>query len=500
MMGADGAKANGPVRCCWSGADAGKGDMSWSAEPLLRDGPGEGKHQSWTRTAVVALDERPLVGVAVIGGALGSLAATGASVFAAVLVVPAVAVLASRYPRLAACRLAAAFVALPAVGALEDDHRFWDGPVLPALSVLAVAAIARASRSPRKAAVIVGQAVAAGTVLIGSGLVPADALVRAASPPSDQRDRAQPMAATTPAPEAGPGRPSASATAAAAVATKLRGVEASTVEVSPPANVGGRALGNGLLAHTAAQHAELDRLRALTLAPLVFFDPGNDAAAAVLGDLRRAAHVAILLDGTGSDLPSVEQKSRALLNQACPDPQRCDTAVVAFDYAPPSWEMAALPGGRGRAERPADDLVTVAGNVRREAGPDAAITVIGHSYGSLVVGLSLARGLDVDRAVFTGAMGIGADSVADLGTAAVVYNGLAAGDDVAEAAACSLSAHANPFADRSCGRNRYGPSTATDGFGAVPLDVTGGPGHNKYFHPGTASIISLAAVVNLPRP
>ncbi|MGQ0618253.1 MAG: alpha/beta hydrolase [Acidimicrobiia bacterium] len=472
--------------------------MSWSAEPLLRDGPGEGKDSSWARSAVAALDERPLVGAALIGGALGSLAATGAALFAALLVVPAVAVLASRYPRLAACRLAAAFVALPALGALADDHPFWDGPVLPALAVLAVAAIAQASRSPRKAAVMVGQAAAAGTVLIGSGLVPGDVLVRAESLSSDPRSRVQPMAATTPAPVAGLGRPSA--VAAAAVVTKLRGVEASTVEVSPPANVGGRPLGDGLRANTAAQHAELERLRALTLAPLVFFDPGNDAAAAVLGDLRRAAHVAILLDGTGSDLPSVEQKSRALLNQACPDPQRCDTAVVAFDYAPPSWEMAALPGGRGRAGRPADDLVTLAGNVRREAGPDATVTVIGHSYGSLVVGLSLARGLDVDRAVFTGAMGVGADSVADLGTGAVVYNGLAAGDDVAEAAACSLAAYANPLADRSCGRNRYGASTATDGFGALPLDVTGGPGHNKYFHPGTTSVISLAAVVNLPRP
>ncbi len=131
-------------------------------------------------------------------------------------------------------------------------------------------------------------------------------------------------------------------------------------------------------------------------------DPdGQGRAVEVIGDLEQARNVAVLVPGMGNSLDTFRgQSDRADLIRQEGGP---GTAAIAWlDYESPQGfveaasKQAALDGGPRLARflTELDDLT------------DATTTLVGHSYGTDVVGQALLNGGRADRVVLTGSPGI----------------------------------------------------------------------------------------------
>jgi hypothetical protein len=142
---------------------------------------------------------------------------------------------------------------------------------------------------------------------------------------------------------------------------------------------------------------------------LLYVDPRRGHAAEVLGDLRAAPHVAVVVPGMANRVDrfsTVLDKAEALRTAAAGlDPPEELATIAWLGYDSPLLDVAVddeARGGGPHLARLVDGVVTGGG-----AG-DATLTVVGHSYGSGVTGRALRAGLDVDAAVVTGSPGMGA--------------------------------------------------------------------------------------------
>ena len=282
------------------------------------------------------------------------------------------------------------------------------------------------------------------------------------------------------------------------IAAQINSIQPSA-SISPPVAIGGRITDPGVMAYSPTQEAELAYLRHLQGEQVLYYDPTTGQVAVVYGNLTGATHVAIVLDGTNSGGPSfvqgAEKKALAIESQACLSPVACSTtATIAYDYGPPGSPVSAVTDNQGVAHRAASELIGLTSMVRGDA-PRAALTAIGHSYGSLVVGIALRQGLNVDNAIFTGSSGEDVNNVAGFNTHARVFNALAADDNASQIATCAFKTFANPYA--TCGEYEdfYGRLPSDPTFGAAQLDVTGAHGHNEYYLQGSQSLYSITGVV-----
>lgn len=133
-------------------------------------------------------------------------------------------------------------------------------------------------------------------------------------------------------------------------------------------------------------------------------DPtGQGQAVEVLGDLDEARQVAVLVPGMGNSLESLRgQVDRAQAIHAESGPGTA--AVCWLDYASPPTVLQAAGKQRAWAAVPAMQRFSAA--LETETSPEAKVTLIGHSYGSQVVGQALLRGVRADRVILTGSPGI----------------------------------------------------------------------------------------------
>jgi pimeloyl-ACP methyl ester carboxylesterase len=133
-------------------------------------------------------------------------------------------------------------------------------------------------------------------------------------------------------------------------------------------------------------------------------DPdGQGRAVEVLGDLSQARNVAVLVPGMGNSLETFggqADRGEAIRQEAGPG-----TAVVVWlDYDSPAGireamsKEAALEGG--------PRLAAFVGDLSAAELPEAKMTLVGHSYGTDVVGQALLNGAHADRVVLTGSPGI----------------------------------------------------------------------------------------------
>ncbi|MFB6391903.1 alpha/beta hydrolase [Polymorphospora lycopeni] len=226
---------------------------------------------------------------------------------------------------------------------------------------------------------------------------------------------------------------------------------------------------------------------------LVFDRRGGGRAVEVVGDLAGADRIAVLVPGVSSTLrdfdrglggvahraPSVQ--ARALYGQLrAADPR---VAVVAWlGYDPPDgigWAAA-------RPDSARDGAVLLAAFARDLAArrPGVAITLVGHSYGALVVGMAAADlPCQVTDLVALGGVGMGADDVSGLGGTARIWAAEAAGDWIRRLPPVRLLGLG------------HGTRPATPSFGARPLPVDDGAGHDDYLVPGGTTLRALADVV-----
>lgn len=201
---------------------------------------------------------------------------------------------------------------------------------------------------------------------------------------------------------------------------------------------------------------------------LLYVDPDRGHAAEVVGELHGASHVAVVVPGMGNRIEAfgtVLDKAEAL---------RAAAAAAGASLVTIAWLGYDSPG----VDAVLDDAALAAGphlvRLCDALAGSPVVTVVGHSYGSVVAGEALRAGLDVDAVVVTGSPGMGAERATELGPVPV-YALSAPGDVV------SATQH-------------FGEDPADPAFGATVLDTGGATGHQQYFVPGSAAVAAIALV------
>lgn len=231
-----------------------------------------------------------------------------------------------------------------------------------------------------------------------------------------------------------------------------------------------------------------------TRATLLTLDlEGTGRVAIGIGDLDRARHVAVVVPGMGQDaahgLERTVQQAVGLRAQAGAESGVATATVAWTGYAAPGllqvpFATRARAGGRLLAA----DLLALSAS-RQVAGGDAPhLTVIGHSYGSTVVGAAATAGrVPADDLVLLGSPGTLAGSAAELAPAGRVWVGEARFDLVADLGA-------------------FGPDPGDEDFGATRIAAEPGPGvvwsdrltggdHSHYYDPGSEALRNVAKIV-----
>lgn len=248
---------------------------------------------------------------------------------------------------------------------------------------------------------------------------------------------------------------------------------------------------------TAGRHTAGRRMHRFTsmLRPgrqIIAFDPtGPGQAAEVLGDLAAADRVAVVVPGVDTELLTFERTNllfsapvgmagavRTAAHRTDPD---TDVAVVAWaDYtAPDGLGMDAATGDLAEA-----GARRLASFVRALPG-GAPVTLLCHSYGSVVCGLSSDRlPRRVTDIAVAGSPGIRADRAADLDTSARVWAMRTEDDWIGDVPHLQF------------GELGHGPDPVSPAFGARRLATVGASGHRAYFVPGTTSLANLARIAS----
>lgn len=238
-------------------------------------------------------------------------------------------------------------------------------------------------------------------------------------------------------------------------------------------------------------------------------DQGRGAIA--LNNPDTAHNVATYVPGTGTELSKMggdmARAERVLLeaNNASPGSENSVVAWMGYD-APPGLSDAAQTGfadaGSSRLDSFQDGLRAA------HDGPPSHNTVIGHSYGSTVVGHAMSDGgsLDVDSVVFAGSPGVGVTRVGELALDGVAPEQM--GDHV-----FATAAPADPvtWIGELVPEVAHGADPTSDVFGAtvfesapgsdsIHIPVLGDVGfdpdsHSSYFEPDTPSLRSMAEIM-----
>ncbi|MEU7054771.1 alpha/beta hydrolase [Streptomyces sp. NPDC046197] len=246
-------------------------------------------------------------------------------------------------------------------------------------------------------------------------------------------------------------------------------------------------------AHGDTHRAAVDRALAAPSRRLLSFDGrGSGRVTEVVGDLARADRIAVLVPGSDTSLDTYGRfraDATALDQELTLEEAGARTgsraAVVAWlGYETPGTVSSTVitPGRAGQA---APHLRRLIRDLRAVTGRGAHITLVCHSYGSVVCGRA-AAGLDVNDIALLGSPGTGADSVSALHTSARVWAARGADDWVANVPHVSADVFGTTV---GLGADPVSPS-----FGARVF-TAGRGGHSAYFLPGSPSLTNLAHIV-----
>ncbi|GGQ66314.1 alpha/beta hydrolase [Couchioplanes azureus] len=245
---------------------------------------------------------------------------------------------------------------------------------------------------------------------------------------------------------------------------------------------------------------------------LLGIDPAGEGRAVVaLGDPDRAENVLTQVPGMTAGLASfggeLARAERIAVRAGELAPGTATSAVMWLGYDAPDFLGEAA--SRSRADAGALALRRFQDGLRAgHEGPPARHTVLGHSYGSLVVGAAAARpGLAADSLVFVGSPGVGVDSAADLHIPSGEVWASTSRTDVIQWAAVSprslaedlLTAQARPAgALLAFGRPEddlyHGTNPADPAFGARTFPSQAGAGHLGYWDEGGPALDALTNI------
>jgi hypothetical protein len=217
---------------------------------------------------------------------------------------------------------------------------------------------------------------------------------------------------------------------------------------------------------------------------LLVFDPtGAGRVAEVFGDLDTAANVSVSVPGMTSKLDGYFEGFSGDVRELA-----TEAALLDPSYAAIAWQGYDAPQGVGPVLAPdlaVDGAAVLDGFLAGLPPTGAGTTLIGHSYGSRVVGEAIVRhGLTPDAVVLLGSPGVGVDHVDDLGLPAgtPVYAARAPFDLVV-----TLGPHGADPTDPRFGASRLRTEHHQLGDGLIWW-------HSSYYAPDTHAVRNLALV------
>lgn len=218
---------------------------------------------------------------------------------------------------------------------------------------------------------------------------------------------------------------------------------------------------------------------------------GNGHIVEVLGEMT-AKNLVVLVPGVGTNLGNYEDgffaDARALADRL----RGTDSSVIAWlGYDPPPSLVTAI--STSAAERGADALATFVGSL-----PPGHVTIVGHSYGSLVVGLAASDdGMVADELVFIGSPGVGSRTISELHLPAstTVWAGLTPLDPIRLARPRCIM---EPGSCLTTPDVIFGTDPHTATFGAKTFDVGEAPvwnAHSVYYERGSTALENITRIV-----
>ncbi|ORV56795.1 hypothetical protein AWC06_00855 [Mycobacterium fragae] len=223
--------------------------------------------------------------------------------------------------------------------------------------------------------------------------------------------------------------------------------------------------------------------------------------AIAIGNPDTAKRNAILVPGTGQDLTTIsgaDNKALAMYNATL----RADPSLKPGDVVVTTWMGYDRPMGLDHADFPnlaqagaANLDAFEAGQRASHVGAPSIDTVIGHSYGSTVVGAAASGGhhLDANNVIAVGSPGMLVDHAGDLrlDPGGHVYAMRAQNDIIGAAGAAT--------------QWTLGPEPDKPDFGAIRLEAAPGPGlplglpsvdaHSSYWFPGNKALLNMGAII-----
>ncbi|ANP51910.1 hypothetical protein J2Z21_009374 [Streptomyces griseochromogenes] len=228
---------------------------------------------------------------------------------------------------------------------------------------------------------------------------------------------------------------------------------------------------------------------------LTFDGRGSGRAVEVLGSLAAAERIVVVVPGSDTTIDTYDAHgskpyssalgggASSLYGQLHRQDPNAHVAVVAWlGYdAPqiPSTDVLTT----ARAEDGARALRGFVHALQR-VNREAKVSVLCHSYGSVVCGRAAGGLAATDIAVF-GSPGLGVGRAADLGTRARVWAGRGAGDWISDVPHVRLGLLGTTVG--------FGADPAEAGFGARTF-AAGGGGHGDYLKPGSVALRNLALI------
>ncbi|MFD3776261.1 alpha/beta hydrolase [Streptomyces sp. NPDC058612] len=286
---------------------------------------------------------------------------------------------------------------------------------------------------------------------------------------------------------------------ASAVAIPVSAAASPDVPAPPPvvfaedATAGGRYAANlanlaeaARTARSAGRTGRAAKLRAMEAGGaarfLAFDGRRKGRAVEVFGGLEGADRVTVLVPGSDTTLDTYQRfRAGAVALQQRLEAEHPRSAVVAWlGYDTPGTVSVTVLTA-GRADEAATELRPFLDRLRELSGPGARISLLCHSYGSVVCART-ATGPGVTDVALFGSPGTGADSAGDLPTGARVWAGRGTGDWIGGVPHVRVAGVG------------FGADPVDPAFGARPF-AAGSAGHSDYLKPGTESLDSLAAIV-----
>ncbi|AGL14496.1 alpha/beta hydrolase [Actinoplanes sp. N902-109] len=234
---------------------------------------------------------------------------------------------------------------------------------------------------------------------------------------------------------------------------------------------------------------------------LLRLDPGGDGRVVVaLGDPDRASAVLTQVPGMTADLTSagndLTRTERIAVRAHELAPAQSVSTIMWLGYDAPDHLGEAASGSRAVAG--ARELRRFQEGLRAtHLGPPGRQTVLGHSYGSLVVGRAAAAPGLADSVIFVGSPGVGVDHVNQLAVPADEVWAMTARHDVIQWVVSPRRAVGALIAGPLAGSGDalfFGADPAGPAFGARTVASQPDAGHLGYWDKGRPALDALAAI------